>query len=258
MLRFGLIGKNISYSKSPRIHHVLANHLKLDITYDLLDVDQNGLNILINQLKTHDYHGFNVTQPYKQKIISLIDVLTPKAKRINAVNTVYLKDGLVIGDNTDYDGFLGLLKRNHIDLKDKDIYILGTGGAAQSVYYVLHDMDLKPFYVTRDPLKVDEKTVTYETLYQKHADIIIQTTPVGTYPHIHESILKKAYVKDKMVVDLIYNPLETQMLKDAKSGVNGLDMLMLQAIESFMIWTHKKIELTDELYQKLKEVITHE
>ena len=258
MLRFGLIGKHISYSKSPGIHRVLAQHVDVDITYDLLDVDDNHLSLLINQLKTHDYHGFNVTQPYKQKIISYIDVLTPKAKRINAVNTVYLSDGFVIGDNTDYDGFLGLLKRNHIDLKDKKIYILGTGGAAKAVYYALYDLNLNPFYVTRDSLKVDEKTITYDTLYQEHADVIIQTTPVGTYPNINESILNQDYVKDKIVIDLIYNPLKTQILKDAKSGVNGLDMLMLQAMKAFTIWTNKDIELTDELYQKLKEVITHE
>jgi shikimate dehydrogenase len=258
MLRFGLIGKHISYSKSPGIHQVLAQHVDVDMTYDLLDVDDNHLSLLINQLKTHDYDGFNVTQPYKQKIISYIDVLTPKAKRLNAVNTIYLKDGLVVGDNTDYDGFLGLLKRNHIDLKDKVVYILGTGGAAKAVYYVLCDLNIDSYYVTRDPLKVNEKTITYDTLYQKYADVVIQTTPVGTYPNINESMLNKEYVKDKIVIDLIYNPIKTQILKDAKSGVNGLDMLMLQAIKSFTIWTNKNIELNDTLYQKLKEVITHE
>ena len=258
MLRFGLIGKNISYSKSPKIHQVLADHVNISISYDLLDIDDVGISVLIEQLKQGDYQGFNVTQPYKELIMKYIDVLTPQAKRIQAVNTIYIKDGFVVGDNTDYDGFLGLLQKNKIDITKKQIYILGTGGAAKSCYYVLKDLGATPIFVTRDPLKVNEETMTYETLYQTEADILIQTTPVGTYPHVSESILKQDYVKDKVVVDLIYNPLKTQILKDAKQGFNGLDMLMLQAVKSFSIWTHKKIKLNDDLYQELKEVITHE
>lgn len=258
MLRFGLIGKNISYSKSPKIHQVLAKHAHIDISYDLLDVDRTGISVLIEQLKLGDYHGFNVTQPYKEFIMKYIDVLTPQAKKIQAVNTVYIKDGFVVGDNTDYDGFLGLLQKKYIDVSKKRIYILGTGGAAKACYHVLKDLDTNPIYVTRDPLKVNAETITYETLYQTDSDLLIHTTPVGTYPHVNETILNQAYVKDKVVIDLIYNPLKTQIIKDAKKGFNGLDMLMLQAIKSFSIWIHKTIELTHELYQELKEVITHE
>jgi shikimate dehydrogenase len=258
MLRFGLIGKNISYSKSPKIHQVLAKYSHIDISYDLLDVDSKGISVLIEQLKLGDYHGFNVTQPYKELIMKYIEILTPQAKRIQAVNTIYIKDGFVVGDNTDYDGFLGLLKRNQIEISQKPIYILGTGGAAKACYHVLKDLDSNPIYVTRDPLKVNKETITYETLYQTDADLLIQTTPVGTYPHTKESVLRQSYVKDKVVIDLIYNPLKTQIVKDSKKGFNGLDMLMLQAIKSFNIWTNKEIELTHKLYQELKEVITHE
>lgn len=258
MLKLGLIGKNISYSKSPDIHQFMRDYLDIQLSYDLLDVEASHLSMLIDGLRHGMYHGFNVTQPYKEIMMKMVDIITPRAKKIKAINTIFLKDNLVVGDNTDYDGFLGLLKHNHIDVKHKNIYILGTGGAAKACYHVLKDLNAKAFYVTRDALKVNEKTILYDDLYKIKPDMIIQATPVGTYPHIDESMLPSEYVKDKFVIDLVYRPLKTQILKDAKNGVNGLDMLIIQALKSLSLWIKKDIELTKELHQKLKDVIINE
>jgi shikimate dehydrogenase len=258
MLKLGLIGHHISYSKSPSIHRFMRTYLNYELTYDLLDVEPSHLSMLIDSMRKGFYHGFNVTQPYKEMMMDMVDLITPQAKKIQAINTIYIKDKKIIGDNTDYDGFLGLLKKNQIYVKDKNVYILGTGGAAKACYHVLKDLDANPFYVTRDALKKDKHTIVYQDLYHKDIDIFVQATPVGTYPNIDHSILSKDIVKDKFVIDLVYRPLETKILKDAKKGVNGLDMLIIQALKSLSLWTNQDIKLTKELHQKLKDVVINE
>ena len=105
MLKLGLIGKHISYSKSPDIFLFMKSYLDIDLTYDLIDIDESSIKILLNELKSGFYHGFNVTQPYKEIMLDYVDVVTPKAKQIQAINTIYIKDHKIIGDNTDYEGF---------------------------------------------------------------------------------------------------------------------------------------------------------
>ena len=258
MLRFGLIGRQIEYSKSPAIHNFLKGYLKKDFSYDLIDIDPSSLKILIEQLKLGIYHGFNVTQPYKEDIMEYVDIVAPRAKKIQAVNTIYMKDGLIVGDNTDYEGFLGLLLYHHIEVEHKDVYILGTGGAAKACYQVLNDLKASVKYVTRDSLKANDQTITYQELYDMNADLLIQATPVGTYPYTDQSVLKKAYVKDKFVVDLVYRPQITQILKDAKDGVSGVLMLIIQAVKSLSLWLDEQIEIKDELIDQLKDVVIDE
>lgn len=258
MLKLGLIGKHISYSKSPDIFLFMKSYLDIDLTYDLIDIDESSIKILLNELKSGFYHGFNVTQPYKEIMLDYVDVVTPKAKQIQAINTIYIKDHKIIGDNTDYEGFLGLLKAHAIDMSSKKVFILGTGGAAKACFQVLQDLKAFPKYVTRDALKVNKDTITYDDLYKSSLDYIIQATPVGTYPYVEASILDKAYVKDKYVIDLVYRPKQTQILKDAKSGVNGVYMLIIQALKSLSFWMQKEINITDELLQKLKDVVLDE
>ena len=143
-------------------------------------------------------------------------------------------------------------------MSSKKVFILGTGGAAKACFQVLQDLKAFPKYVTRDALKVNKDTITYDDLYKSSLDYIIQATPVGTYPYVEASILDKAYVKDKYVIDLVYRPKQTQILKDAKSGVNGVYMLIIQALKSLSFWMQKEINITDELLQKLKDVVLDE
>jgi shikimate dehydrogenase len=258
MKKFALIGHQISYSKSPNIHSYMSKHLKIDFSYDLLDVTQDNLDMLIIQLKNGLYDGFNVTKPYKEIIMNYVDELTDEARIIGAVNTVYLRHNKIVGDNTDYEGFKGLIKRNKIKVLDKHIYILGTGGAAKACYHVLKDLEAIPTFVTRDALKVNQETIMYKDLDPKDVDIYVQATPVGTYPYHKQSIIDKSLVKNKYVIDLVYRPVQTKILTYAKNGVNGVDMLMIQALKSLSIWLEQDIKLTPTLYKKLKDVIISE
>jgi shikimate dehydrogenase len=259
--KYGLIGKNIAHSKSPKIHRFMAEKLNLEMTYELLDVNEEDLPKLIKQLRSGIYRGFNVTAPYKQSICKLLDDLTPKAKRIQAVNTIYIKNNQVIGDNTDYDGFIGLLLTHQVDVKAKRVYLLGSGGAAKSAYIALLDLQADVTVVVRkisDETQFFHKVITYEQINPKHVDLYIQTTPIGTYPNVFDSVLSADFVKNHTVIDLIYNPPVTQIMKDSREGINGLNMLIIQALKSEEIWFSRKIEWTTLLMNALKEVIYNE
>lgn len=256
--RYGLIGKNIQYSKSPKIHEFMAKRLGIPMKYDLFDVEEDELPRLVKQLRQGIFQGLNVTIPYKQTIIKFIDVLTPKAQRIKAVNTLYVRNGQVVGDNTDYDGILGLIARHKIDVKGKRVYVLGTGGAAKATYVVLSDLGAHITVVSRQITDQDpmfQRMITYASINPKEVDLYINATPIGTSPKVNETVLSQTMVQHHIVIDLIYNPPVTELMKQAKVSYNGLLMLIIQAIKSEEIWFERKIDITDRLIDDLKEVI---
>lgn len=261
MIKLGLIGRNISYSKSPQLHRAIGRFLDCDIEYDLIDIEESEIPIYISKLRSGEYQGFNVTKPYKQKMIKYIDQLSPIAKKIQAVNTIYIKEQEVIGDNTDYEGFLGTLLREKIDVKHKKVCILGSGGAAKACYHVLKDLDADVIIASRRKSTIDQmfdKVISYDEIKYNQIDLYVQATPIGTYPNTNESILPKEFVSEHTVIDLIYNPPMTKILKESKKGINGVQMMVIQAIKSEEIWLNKKIKLTEKLIHTLKEVITDE
>jgi len=258
MYRFGLIGHQIAYSKSPKIHQQLAKYLNINISYDLLDIKKEALKEIPQLLRKQIYHGFNVTKPYKEVLIHYCDELTEKAKKIKAINTIYYKNQKIIGDNTDYDGFLGLLKQNHLEVKNQKIYILGTGGAAKAIYHVLNDLKAEVKFVSRKKDLKNKLIIDYNELNSVDLKYVINATPIGTYPHIDQMVVSQSFIKDKTVIDLIYNPLQTKLMKSAKKGINGLDMLIIQAIKSMSIWLDQKIDITETLYKQLKDVVINE
>ena len=259
--RYGLIGKNIKYSKSSQIHNFMAKRLGIDFKYDLFDIDESDISHLFKHLRNGVFKGFNVTVPYKQTVMKYVDILTPKASRIRAVNTIYLKNGKIVGDNTDYDGFLGLISRNRINVKDKNVYLLGAGGAAKAAYIVLSDLGAKVTVVSRQTNDLDplfQHIISYQKIDPFKVDIYVQATPIGTFPNVEDSVLSKVYVENQLVIDMVYNPPITKIMKDAKQGISGLYMLIIQAIKSEEIWFDRKIDITDRLIEELKEVIYHE
>ncbi len=260
MMTFGLIGHKISYSKSPIIHQFMARQLNIPFRYEILDVNRDDLPSLIHELKTGNYHGFNITTPYKEDALKYVDRLTENAKRIGAVNTIYDHHGFVIGDNTDYEGFKGLLKLNKIHVKNKHVYILGTGGAAKAVYTVLKDLKSVVTVVSRTPnlSEIFPRVIGYQSIDPDDVDIIVNATPVGTYPNADESPINLDIVKHKTVIDLIYNPRETNLVKHAKKGVGGMDMLIIQAIYSEMDWLNQTIKVKSKLIKEIKKVLDHE
>jgi len=258
MIKCGLLGKNISYSKSPTLHQTIGRFLNLPISYEKYDISETELPKFISMIRSGKLQGVNVTIPYKQKIMAHCDELTPAAKKIQAVNCIYLKDKKVIGDNTDYEGFLGTLTKEEIDVKNKRVCILGSGGAAKACYVALIDLGAKVCVASRRKDTIDplfKCVVPFEDIKPELVDLYIQATPVGTYPNVNESILPKSMVENHTVIDLIYNPPKTQILSYAKRGINGISMMIIQALKSEEIWLDRKIKLTDELYRKLKDVI---
>lgn len=241
--KLGLLGKNIENSKSPKIHKFIMSSLNFSGTYDLLTFN-NDLD--------EKYLGYNVTTPYKLDIIEYLDDLTSVAKEIGAVNTIYKKGNKWIGTNTDYDGFLFLLKNNNINVKNKNVYILGSSGAALAVYKVVKDLKGYPVIVARDYYKhlKDKKTILYEDLNEEDVDIYVHATNIK----LGEMVLPKNKVKNHFVVELQVHNEETEIQKYAKQSINGLDMLIYQALKSAEIWFETEI-INDDIIKSLKEVV---
>ncbi|MCE3075528.1 shikimate dehydrogenase family protein [Chryseobacterium gwangjuense] len=239
--KLGLIGRNISYSFSKNFFENKFQKLMLkDFSYEIFDL--NELHEVEHLFSTPDLLGFNVTIPYKEKIIDYLDELSDEAKKIGAVNCVLIRDGKKTGYNTDAFGFektLLLHKKAH----QNSALILGNGGAAKAVQYVLDKLGIASITVSRST------AINFDNLDQKTVEdhpIIIQCTPVGTFPNV-EDCLKfpfEGLSKDHLVIDLIYNPNYTQFIinaseKGAKT-VNGYYMLEQQAEKAWEIWNFQK------------------
>lgn len=253
---FGLIGHPLGHSKSPKLHKIIASYFSRQLVYKLFDMDHiDKVKPLIEGLKNGIYHGFNVTIPYKEAVLPFLDIITPKAQKIGAVNTIYFKDNQVIGDNTDYDGFLYLIKQQSIIKKIMNPIILGSGGAAKSSYAVLKDLGFDPVVVSRNPKDNVHfnHIISYDKLPSYSYDLVVNTTPIGMHPNINQSPLDESLVHDKFVIDLIYNPLETTLMKYAKHSIGGLDMLIVQAFKAQNIWFGEEKELKDDILNHIKE-----
>ena len=249
MNRYGLLGYKLSHSQSKIIHEYFFETNGIDASYDLIEIEENEIKEKLDLIRSGYYQGFNVTIPYKEKVIKFLDKLSDAAKEIGAVNTIYLEDGLLIGDNTDYLGFIDELNHLGIEVENTNVYVLGSGGASKAICYALSEIHAKPIVVSRDK----DKGILYSELYDIDCfDMIVNTTPVGMYPNIDGEILTKDIVsKAHICIDLICNPKQTKFLEYAKKGYNGICMLIFQAIHAERLWGND-IEIdVEELYKKL-------
>ncbi len=240
MRQFGLIGRNISYSFSKSYFaDKFINENIVDAVYNVFDLQQ--IDEVEKVFATEGLVGFNVTIPYKQEIIPFLDELSPEAKAIGAVNTVLIKNGKRIGHNTDCYGFhhsiLPLLDSHH-----KKALVLGNGGAAKAVFYILDELNIAYKIVSRTTL---ENQFTYDDLDEEiisQHQIIINCSPVGTFPNIENApLLPYQFISEKhLLYDLIYNPPVTKFLENGQNNgakiKNGHEMLVLQAEKAWKIW----------------------
>lgn len=261
MLRFGLIGKTLSHSFSPQIHKIIMKELNISGSYELFEIYEGELKKNIDKLIIDGIRGLNVTIPYKAAIIDCLDELSDEAKRIGAVNTIRVKDGVLKGYNTDYFGFKNTIARFNIEIKNKDAFILGTGGAAASVYQCLYDMGASDItFVSRAKAKLKKNVISYEDLYRYKGGIIVNCTPCGMYPDSKSSPVPYYIINNfDAAVDLVYNPQRTVFSAYAeKAGiksVNGLYMLISQAVEAERIWNNIAIDykLAEYIYKIVNE-----
>ncbi len=241
MKQFGLIGYPLSHSFSKGYFtEKFQKENIVDSKYDIFPLEK--IEDFVELCNTHkNFVGLNVTIPYKEKIIPYLNELDETAANIGAVNTIKFINGKTIGYNTDCYGFemslKPLLKQHHAQA-----LILGTGGASKAVEYVLKKLGISLQYVSRYK---SEKTISYEEVNQliiHHSKLIINTTPIGMYPNVNNApdIPYNAITDNHLLYDLIYNPEETQFLKEGKlhgaQTKNGLEMLYLQAERSWQIW----------------------
>lgn len=223
MKPFGLLGRKLSHSISPEIHNLLC-----DYEYVLFEREPDELDEFFEK---QEFSGLNVTIPYKKDVIKYCSELSETAKKIGSVNTITVRpDGTLYGDNSDYFGFSYMVEQSGVQIKDKNVLILGTGGASLTVKAVVEDMGAK------DIISVSRTgAVNYDNVYDyQNADVIINTTPVGMYPHNGERVIDlSSFPALSGCLDLIYNPSLTPFLYDAENlGVpyaNGLTMLVAQA-----------------------------
>ncbi len=243
-MRYALIGEKLSHSYSKIIHNLCG------LDYSLVQLQREQLKDFVS---SRSFDGFNVTIPYKKDIIEYLDCLTDTAKSIGAVNTVYEKDGKLTGDNTDFYGMQFMFENANISVKDKTVLILGTGGASNTALAYAKAFNAKAVYrVSRSG------PINYENAYEIPAEIIINTTPVGTYPNNGESPIDVKKIPTlQAVVDCVYNPLYTKLVLDAKAQnlktANGLSMLVAQALKAQEVWGVKIADKlsVNEVYQKL-------
>lgn len=232
---YGLLGEHLPHSFSPQIHLALGNH-----DYNLFEVAPENLEAFMKERK---FNGINVTIPYKKAVIPYLDVVSPEAQKIGAVNTVTVRDGKLYGDNTDYFGFVYMLEKSGISVKGKKAVVLGGGGASATVQAVLRDFGAKEVIV------VDLDTENnYKNLYLHYdGEIIVNTTPVGMYPNNLESLVNLDDFKNITgVLDVVYNPLKTKLILDAEARnipcSAGLSMLVAQAKKAHEIFFDTKLD----------------
>ncbi|MDA9774839.1 shikimate dehydrogenase [Algibacter sp.] len=246
MNKLGLLGKDISYSFSRTyFKEKFENENIKNTSYENFDIENIDLfpSIIKN---TKGLKGLNVTIPYKEQVIPFLDKVNKKAKAIGAVNTIRItKKGKLVGYNTDCYGFKKTLKP-FIKSHHKKALILGTGGASKAIAYTLDEMGITYLYVSRK--LSDGVGFSYETLTEDDISdnqIIINSTPLGTFPNIEDcpNIPYHAINEKHILFDLIYNPEETKFLKlgnkNRATTINGLRMLEFQAEKAWSIWNLK-------------------
>lgn len=275
MYQFRLIGYPIQHSLSPWIHSRFMEQTNISGEYHLNEIENFAAEI--TRFKKKAINGFNVTVPYKEAIIPYLDELDESAKVIGAVNTVLVTDGKWIGYNTDGIGYVRALQETFpqvADLTEKQIVILGAGGAAKGIYAACklqqadrivianRTIEKAEAIITTTKQENSDQAVSLEDVgpYLEKADIIIQTSSVGMKPNEEESIVTLPQLKQTAIVsDIVYQPIETAFLKQAKrQGVSihhGHTMLLYQAQYAFEIWTDLRPivgEMANELEQELR------
>ena len=276
---FGLIGKSLVHSFSKEIHEAIGAY-----NFNMWEMTEGELD---DFLRGKSFDGAMVTIPYKEKVISYLDSMSSEVEKLRVCNLILKgKEGNLLGHNTDIDGFLYMVKRTGMDLEGKKVLILGDGASSRTVNFALKNLQVKNVKIASrraGKLSEDKKNevvskngpgldpierVSYEEGYPE-AEIIINTTPLGMYPNIGETPLNlKAYTKLLGVFDLIYNPLSTSLIMEAKDmglvTANGLSMLVAQAVRGAELFLGGKLpgnknaaDLTEELLKNFNRKFTN-
>ena len=257
-----VIGDPVEHSLSPCIHNAAFQHLQLDYVYVAFPAKREELRTAIQGMRSLKIHGLNVTTPHKLDVVQHLDLLDESAKNVGAVNTILNKEGTLIGYHTDGKGALLALEANQGDLSNKKILILGAGGASRSISYTLAQEARELVVLNRTVERAESlvkellaafgNKVRYGRLCRscvkaelEDTDILINATTLGMHPKEDETPVDRDLLRSNLTVfDLVYHPLETRLLREAKAAgaktIDGLAQLVYQGAASFEIWTGKR------------------
>lgn len=262
---YGIIGNPVSHSLSPYMHNAAFKHHKLNavfIPFEVKNLDEFITRMVRQEAREIEWNlkGFSVTIPHKQAIIKHLDFIDEDAKKIGAVNTVKIVDGKLYGYNTDADGFIEPLKKTFGDLKDANVGIIGNGGAARACIFSLQKENANVTIFARNPENAKKLADEFEieiielriTNYElQNIDILVNATPLGMKgKYENQTPTTAEHLKNLQIIyDLVYNPIETLFLREAKSvaipTIIGLEMLVAQGSKQFKVWT--KLEAPTEI-----------
>ena len=265
MKKFGLLGKNISYTFSPILHNKIFDLYNIKANYKVYDLkDEFMLESFVKYLKKNKILGINITTPYKTSILKFVDILSPEVQSIGATNCIKFEDDKLVAYNTDYFGLIKTFEKMNLNLKNKKAVVLGTGGAAKASIKALLDCGATVSVVTRDKATAkknlkDVFVISYEELTETSGYLLINATPVGTSPNINLSPVNKEIIQNfDFILDLIYNPQETLFLKYAKNKGkiwnNGFYMLVSQGVKSEEIWNKENFNY-EKIYNELYQIV---
>ena len=263
---YGVVGYPIVHSLSPLIQNSALSAKRVNAVY--LAFETEDITGCLKGMRSLDIKGLSVTIPYKTSVLPYLDEIDGLAEKIGAVNTIVNDNGRLIGYNTDAIGALRALEEK-IDLQDKTGLIIGAGGAARAIGFILKKNGVSISVANRSEERGKDLAdalncpfVPLENIKGEDADILVQTTSVGMHPHndqciVPESVLKK----DMAVMDIIYNPIETRLLKMAGEKscltINGLGMFIHQGAEQFRLWTGLEAPI-DTMTRVVKEALEGE
>ena len=249
-MKYGLIGEHLGHSFSKVIHEKIG-----DYVYEIKEIEPENVEKFI---AAREFCAINVTIPYKEKVMPMLDYIDDKAKKIGAVNTVVNRGGKLYGYNTDYDGMTALVKKVGAEIDGKKVLIVGTGGTSKTAKAVTCDLGANEIIFVSNAEA--SGAISYEELYKNHTDVdvIFNTSPVGMFPRNYNSPLDiTKFPNLTAVIDVVYNPLRTQLVMSAKNlglkSEGGLYMLVSQAVYAYEHFMDKEIskEIVDEIYKEI-------
>ena len=268
--QYGIIGKPLTHSLSPVLHNYWFKKNNIKASYSLIEIENKQIKDVINKIRTKKLCGINVTVPYKQEIIPYLDLIINEASETSSVNTIYLNnENKIVGENTDVYGFEKSFidKLDNKDLTDKFFLILGAGGVTPSLIYALKKKKIGKISISNRTLQKAEdikkkfpliEIIPWEKINEKSedADIIINATSLGMKNSPDFERLIENFKPSLVYYDVIYNPLETKMLKNFKENkikvFNGLEMFLIQGQKSFSLWN----KITPTIDEEVKKIIT--
>ena len=262
MKKYFVIGNPIDHSLSPKLHNHWFKENKIDAIYDKKKIKENDLKNVFSEFKENKINGINVTVPFKKSVIPYLDELSPEADQTQSVNTIILSNNNLIGHNTDIAGFTQAIKNLNFDIKGKKIFILGAGGVVPSIIFALNKMNVAKIIVSnRTKNKAEELKSRFLNLDVldwgdiTDFDVIINATSLG----LKKESINLDFSKlgnNKLFYDVIYNPPETNFLKEGKKlgnrTENGKLMFVYQAIEAFKLWHSIEPEVSEETMRLLE------